>query len=112
MLLLLQQHFYEKPALIFIDFSDTTPKGIFHQLPMDCFNPDFIYVNSKLLICVDMGGIYFIHVPDGTVITSLYVGCVGKPFFVPSKRLLFLFIGNGVIKHFKIHNIDKYLPPE
>ena len=112
LLWLLQPHYYEKSALFSIDLSDTTQKDVVHPLPNDFIDPDFIYVNSKLLICVDMGGIYFIHVPDGTVISSLYAGCIGKPFFVPSKRLLFLFIGNGIIKHFKIHNMDKYLPPK
>ena len=101
---------FEKSALLSIDLSDTSLKNVVYPLPIDFYDPHVIYVTSKLLICVDMGGIHFIHVPDGTVIASLYVGCIRKYFFVPSKRLLFMFIGNGIIKHFKIHNIDKYLP--
>ena len=94
-----------------IDFSDPTPESIVHQLPIKLsMHPDVIYVDCKLLMCLDCPHIHFIHVPDGTVITSLYVGEIRRSFFVPSKRLLFLFIGNGIIKHFKIHNIDKYLP--
>ena len=105
-------HFHERSSLFSIDFSDTTLKNVVHPVAIDFYDPYVIYVNSKLLICVDMGGIHFIHVPDGTVIASLYVRDIRKSFFVPSKRLLFLFIGNGIIKHFKIHNIDKYLPPK
>ena len=100
----------QKSALCSIDFLDATPESIVHQLPIKLSDPDVIHVDSKLLICLDRPHIHFMHVSDGTVITSLYVGHIRKSFFVPSKRLLFLFIGNGAIKHFKIHNIDKYLP--
>ena len=89
-------------------FTNSTPEFVVYQFPTHL---SVIYVDSKLLICVDMHGIHFIHVPDGTINTSLYVEDIEKSFFVPSKRLLFLFFGNGVIKHFKLHNIDKYLPP-
>ena len=99
-------------ALSSIDFSDSTPETVVHQLQIRLRGPDVIYVNSKLFICVDINSIHFIHMPDGTVITSLYVGRIEKALFHPSKRLLFLFIGNGIIKHCKIHNIDKYLPPK
>ena len=100
----------KESALCSIDFSDATPESIVHQLPIKLLIPHVFYVDSKLLICHEDRIIYFIHVSDGTVITSLYVGNMSNPFFVPSKRLLFLFMGNGAIKHFKIHNIDKYLP--
>ena len=93
-----------------IDFTNSTPEFVVYQFPIVFFVPDVIYVDSKLVICVDIHGIHFIHVPDGGVITSLYVGDVKESFFVPSKRLLFLFFGNGIIKHFKVHNIDEYLP--
>ena len=96
-------------ALCCIDFSDATPESIVYQLPIMLSDPDVIHADCKLLICLDRPHIHFVHVPDGTVITSLYVGYIRKFFFVPSKRLLFLFIGNGIIKHFKIHNVDKYL---
>ena len=95
-----------------IDYSDATPESFVHRISIDLSFPHFIYVDSKLLICLDKSDIHFIHVPDGTVIASLYVGDIRKYFFVPSKRLLFLFIGTGIIKHFKIHNIDKYLSPK
>ena len=103
---------HETSSLCSINFSDATSKNVVHQLPMELIVPDIIYVDSKLLICLNTRYIHFIHVPNGTVITSLYVGHIRKSFFVPSKRLLFLFIGNGIIKHFKIHNIDRYLPPK
>ena len=93
-----------------IDFSDATTESIVHQLPIELSDPDVIYADSKLVIFHDVTDIYFIHVSDGTVFTSLYVGRITNHFFVPSKRLLLLFIGNGIIKHLKIHNIDKYLP--
>ena len=99
----------KKSALCSIDVSDATPESIVHQLPIKLSDPDVIHVDCKLLICLEHTHIHFIHVPDSTVISSLYVGDIRKSFFVPSKRLLFLFIGNGIIKHFKIHNIDKYL---
>ena len=97
-----------------IDFTNSDPHRNLLFIYFQCVHllaPDVIYVDSKLLICIDMRGIHFIHVPDGTIITSLYVGYIEKSFFVPSKRLLFLFFGNGIIKHFKVHDFDKYLPP-
>ena len=100
----------EKSALCSLDVSDTTPENVARQLSIRLYNPDVIYANSELLICRETGVIHFIDVPDGTVVTSLYVGYIKKSFFVPSKRLLFLFVGNGIMKHFKIHHIDKYLP--
>ena len=102
----------EESALCSIDFSDATPKTVVHQLPIELFFPDVVYVDCKVLIFCDAGYIHLIHVPDGTVITSLYVGYIEKSFFVPSKRLLFLFTGDGNIKHFKIRNIDKFFPPK
>ena len=101
---------FHTSALCSIDFSDATPENVVHQFPVKLFRPDVIYADSKLLIFYDLRYIHFIHVPNGTVISSLYVGDIRKSFFVPPKRLLFLFIGNGIIKHFKIHNIDNYLP--
>ena len=109
LLCLLPSYLLKTSALCSIDVSDATPESIIHQLPIELSDPDVIHVDSKLLICHDRSLIHFIHVSDGTVITSLYVGNMSNPFFVPSKRLLFLFIGNGAIKHFKIRNIDKYL---
>ena len=100
---------HKTSALCCIDFSDATPESIIHQLPIKLYYPDVIHLDCKVLICIEHWHIHFIHVSDGTVITSFYVGDIRKSFFVPSKRLLFLFIGNGIIKHFKIHNIDKYL---
>ena len=100
----------EKGALCSLDFSDTTAENVARELPIRLYNPDVIYTDSKLLICCKAGVIHFIDVPDGTVVTSLPVGYVKKSFFVASKRLLFLFFGDGIMKHFKIHHIDKYLP--
>ena len=104
--------FGEESALCSIDFSDATPKTVVHQLPIELFFPDVVYVDCKVLIFCDAGYIHLIHVPDGTVITSLYVGYIEKSFFVPSKLLLFLFTGNGNIKPFKIRNVDQFFPPK
>ena len=100
----------EKSALCSLDFSDTTPENVVRQLSIQLYYPDVIYADSQLLICREPGFIHFIDVPDGTVVTSLRVGYIKKSFFVPSKRLLFLLFGDGIMKHFKIHHIDKYLP--
>ena len=100
----------EKCALCSLDFSDTTAENVARQLSILLDKPDVIYADSELLICCETGVIHFIEVPDGTVVTSLYVRYIKKCFFVPSKRLLFLFFGDGIMKHFKIHHIDKYLP--
>ena len=100
----------EKSALSSTDFSDATPKIVVHQLSIQLYNPDIFYADSKLLICHEPGTIHFIHVPDGTVVTSLDIRIIKKSLFVPSKRLLFFFVENGLIKQYKIHNIDKYLP--
>ena len=81
-----------------------------YQLPMYLKNVKCIYVNSNLLIFYSHVRIYFICLSDGKVISSIHVGQVDDCFFIPSKRLLLLFIGSGIIEHFKIHNIDKYLP--
>ena len=104
--------YVDEISLSSLDLSGTTPENVVHHLEKELCSPEVIYVNSKFLICVDTSGIYFIDVPNGTVITSLHLGCIEKSFFFPSKRLLFLLIGNGIIKYFKIHNIDKYLPPK
>ena len=101
---------YKKSSLCSIHFSDATPENVARQLSIQLHNPDVIYADSKLLICRDLGVIDVIDVPEGTVVTSLCVGRIKKSFFVSSKRLLFLFVGDGVMKHFKIHHIDKYLP--
>ena len=102
---------YQASAVCSIDFWDATPESTVQQLPIIISVRHVIYVDSKLLICSDIRDIHFIHVPDGTIITSLDVGRFIKSFFfVPAKRLLFMFIENGIIKRFKIHNIDKYLP--
>ena len=110
-LLRLDSNLHETSPPSSIDFTNSTPEFVVYQFPIPLLVPRVIYVDSKLVICVDMHGIHFIHVPDGRVITSLYVGYIEKSLFVPSKRLLFLCFGNGIIKHFKIHNMDKYLPP-
>ena len=81
-----------------------------YQLPIYLKNVKCIYVNSNLLIFYSHVRIYFICMADGKVISSIHVGQVDDRFFIPAKRLLLLFIGSGIIKHFKIHNIDKYLP--
>ena len=81
-----------------------------HQLPIYLKNVKCIYVNSTLLIFYSNDRIYFIRMSDGKVITSIHVGQVDDCFFIPSKRLLLLFIGSGIVEHFKIHNIDKFLP--
>ena len=99
-------------ALCSIDFSDATPESIVRQLSVTLNVPHVIHVDSKLLICGGRGCIYFIRVADGAVITSFYVGIFSAYFFVHSKRLLLMFPGDGVINHYKIHNIDKYLPPK
>ena len=70
----------ETCTLFCIDFPDATSESIVHKLPIQLFSPDVIYVDSKLLICRNRSDIYFIHVPDGTVISYLYVGNIGKSF--------------------------------
>ena len=86
-----------------IDFTNSTPEFVVHEFPIHLFAPRAIYVDSKLLICIDIRGIHFIHVPDGRVVASLYVGYIRNPFFVPSKRLPFLFIGKALL------NISKFI---
>ena len=81
-----------------------------HQFPIYLKNVKCIYVNSNLLIFYSDVRIYFICLSDGKVIASIHVGQVDDCFFIPSKRLLLLFIGSGIVENFKIHNIDKYLP--
>ena len=100
----------DKFALCSLDFSDTTPEIVVRQLSIWLYFADVIYADSKLLICRERKVIHFIDVPDGTVVTSLRVGYIKKSFFVPSKRLLFLFFADGFMKLLKIHHIDKYLP--
>jgi hypothetical protein len=91
------------------DFSIGNP-GAVHQLPVQIIDRNgVIYVGSKLLICRTLREVIFIRTSDGEIITSIYVGRVINFFFVPSKRKLLLFYQDGVIKHFKIHNIDTYL---
>jgi hypothetical protein len=75
---------------------------------------NIVYLDSNLLVGHSFFQIYFIDVSAGEVITSIDVGFADDFFFVPSKRLLLLFRGGGVIEYLKIHNIDKYylpLPP-
>jgi hypothetical protein len=93
------------------DFSISNP-GAVHQLPVEiCILPNsVIYVGSKLLIYRYLFEIVFIRTSDGEIITSIYVGHVLDFLFVPFKCKLLLFYPDGVMKHFKIHNIDKYLP--
>jgi hypothetical protein len=91
------------------DFSIANP-GAVHQLPVQIIDRNgVIYVGSKLLICRTLHEVIFIRTSDGEIITSIYVGSVIDFFFVPSKRKLLLFYQDGVMKHFKIHNIDTYL---
>jgi hypothetical protein len=71
-----------------------------------------ICLDSKLglLMGRPFDQIHFVDVSDGKLITSICVGYVDHFFFVPSKRLLLLFRGSGVIQPFEIHNVDHYLP--
>ena len=96
----------------FVDSSDTTQKGVVWELPIelshDIFHSEVIYVNSENVICHSLDQMYFISFSRG-IVKYFYTGPIKEFFFVPSKRLIILFIGNGIIKHFKIHNIDEYL---
>ena len=95
-----------------VDFSDTTLKSVVWELPIelphDSVLSKVIYVNSEHVICHSSHQMYFINLSCG-IVTSLYTGPIKEFFFFPSKRLIILFIGSGIIKHFKIHNIDEYL---
>ena len=93
------------------DSSITTQKAVVWKLPIELSHEgdlsDVIYVDSEHLICHSSDQMYFISFSRG-IVKSLYTGPIKEFFFVPSKRLIILFIGNGIIKHFKIHNIDEY----
>ncbi len=96
-------------SLSSIDFPNST-LGALHKLPIIRNEKiDIIYAHSNLLIFRVDWEIYFIDVSHGEVITSFFVGRVDHFLFLPSKALLLLSRGN-VITHFKIHNIDNYLP--
>ena len=84
--------------------------GAVHKLPIHITDGTFIYLPSDLLICAGPGVIYFIQVSDGEVVTSIPVGMFHDFLFVSTKRLLLVFRRSGVIKHFNIHNIDRFLP--
>ena len=90
-----------------IDLTNGTKRALY-QFPIDV--AEIIYVDPNLLIYYAEEEIHFIHVSYGKVVISIYVGKVSDFFFVPSKHLLLAFIGNGVIEHYLIHNLDKYLP--
>ena len=84
--------------------------GAVYQVPISVSYSDVFYVDSKLVVCYYLDSIYFIDVLDGEVISCIYMYDIDNVFFFPSKRLLLLFVGNIIIKRFKIHNINKYLP--
>ena len=81
-----------------------------HRLPILIFDGASTYLSSDLLICTGKEEIHFIQVSDYKVITSMPAGKFDDFLIVSTKRLLLLFRPTGVIKHFKIHNIDKFLP--
>ena len=85
------------------DFFENATLAPCYELPFT-FGHCCFYACS-MLICHRLEEIHFVNVSNGEVINSIYVGEVADFFFVPSKRLLLLFMGSGVIKHFKVHNL-------
>ena len=81
-----------------------------HKLPIHIIDGTFTYLPSDLLICAGEEEIHFIQVSNNNVITSIPVGMFHDFLFVSTKRLLLVFRRSGVIKHFNIHNIDRFLP--
>ena len=93
-----------------IDVQNVSWKSLAFDLPHFISVRKIIYVEPELLICHSCKAVYFIHASGSKVFATIDVGDIDDFFFVPSKHLLLLFVGSGVIKHFKVHNLHKYLP--